>query len=317
MSERGQQLHNVLADRESLLSAVDWKVVDTQVRLQQRSRERHTPPISMFRWWARRSHALIGALLEQAHAENERSVISDPFSGGGTVAIEAARLGLPVYAQDLHPWPIAGLRSALTDVDPGELERTSQSLLDHLAPLRTRLYGTACPQHGEDAELLGCFWVRVTDCPACARAVHLFPYAMLSRASRKADETHSWWGCSACGEMTCSRDDVTHRRCTTCERSLPPALHPLLPGREATCPHDGCGHGFAAFAGRQPQWKCVLVQRSCRDDGRRHVHLDRPTAKETARASDRSELTVPAALREEIPHGLETRVLRRRLSHLA
>ncbi len=312
MSEHFQQPeHGAPAIRRSLLSAVDWEAIDAQVRLQQRSRERHTPPISMFRWWARRSHALIGELLEQARTEDKRAVISDPFSGGGTVAIEATRRGLPVYAQDLHPWPIAGLRSALTVVDPEELERASKSLLSCLAPLRTRLYGTACPQHGDDAEVLGCFWARVTNCPACARAVHLFPYPMLSRASRKADETHSWWGCSACGRMTRSRDDVTHRRCAGCGKSFPPASRSLLPGRQATCPHHDCRHQFTAFVGQTPQWKCVLVQRSCRTDGRRHVHLDRPTAGEEMQASDRNALTAPPALCEEIPHGLETRVLRR------
>jgi putative DNA methylase len=294
-----------------LLRTIDWKAVDAQVRLQQRNRERHTPPISMFRWWARRSHALIGALLEQTHADNEKAVISDPFSGGGTVAIEAARRALPVYAQDLHPWPIAGLRSALTVIDPAELERASESLLGRLAPLRARLYGTDCPRHGSDAEVLGCFWVRVTDCHACAQAVHLFPYPMLSRASREAGETHSWWGCSACGRMTCSRDNAASRRCSACGKSFPPASRSLLPGRRVTCPHRGCRHEFPAFVGQKPQWKCVLVQRSCRAAGHQHVHLDRPTAEEEVQASDRGALTVPCALREEIPHGLETRVLRR------
>src|SRR4051812_33837742 len=92
---------------EALLAQINWSSVDQQVRLQQRSRERHTPPISLYRWWARRPHALIGALLDAAgdlHGGNSPPVVADPFSGGGTVALESVLRGFPVFAQDLHPW---------------------------------------------------------------------------------------------------------------------------------------------------------------------------------------------------------------------
>lgn len=96
---------------DSLLSGIDWQRLEQRIRAQQRNREIYTPPISLFRWWARRSHALIGALLDSAvDARAGTSLaVSDPFSGGGTVAIEAARRGLPVYAQDLHPWAVTGV----------------------------------------------------------------------------------------------------------------------------------------------------------------------------------------------------------------
>jgi 23S rRNA G2445 N2-methylase RlmL len=42
---------------------------------------------------------VVGALIDAAKAELGRDglLVADPFSGGGTVAIEAARRGLPVY----------------------------------------------------------------------------------------------------------------------------------------------------------------------------------------------------------------------------
>lgn len=309
----GHDVHPSIGPNEapSLLSAIDWQDVEGRVRSQQRSRERHTPPISMFRWWARRSHALIGAILEQAHTERTDAVISDPFSGGGTVAMEAVRRGLPVYAQDLHPWPIAGLRSALTSVDPDALDSAASRLLSMLEPLRRQLYGTTCPEHGSGAELLGSFWTRVATCPHCVRPVHLFPYAMVSRASRMADETHSWWGCPACGSVTLSTDNDNERQCAGCRQPLPPATDPLLPNRRATCPHGTCGHVFDAFADETPVWRCALVQRSCSSHGRLHVHLDRPTDAEVQQASESNSIPNPGPLREDIPHGLETRVLRR------
>ena len=90
-----------------LLASLDWEELEERVRTQQRNREVHTPAISTFRWWARRSHALIGDLLDSAIGDSDAYCVGDPFSGGGTVAVEAARRGADVFAQDLHPWAIA------------------------------------------------------------------------------------------------------------------------------------------------------------------------------------------------------------------
>src|SRR3954452_11476436 len=102
---------------DTLLARVPWADLDGLVRHQQRNREVHAPGISLFRWWARRPHGLIGALLDAATADGDMPFVSDPFSGGGTVAMEAARRGLSVYAQDLHPWATIGLSSTLDGVD--------------------------------------------------------------------------------------------------------------------------------------------------------------------------------------------------------
>jgi putative DNA methylase len=98
-----------------ILSKIDWKRVNGQTRRQVRNREVHCPPISLFRWWARRPHSLVAALLKESGLR-PGALVSDPFSGGGTVTIEAAKLGFDVYAQDLNPWPVWGLRSALDSV---------------------------------------------------------------------------------------------------------------------------------------------------------------------------------------------------------
>src|SRR5487761_1522880 len=123
---------------DSILERVSWADVNKLARRQQRNREIHAPGISLYRWWARRPHALIGALLDAACVD-DAPVISDPFSGGGTVAMEAARRGLAVYAQDLHPWATAGLATTLDGVDADLLSEGGASLLAGLAELRTRL----------------------------------------------------------------------------------------------------------------------------------------------------------------------------------
>ncbi|MGN6215417.1 MAG: hypothetical protein ACTHN7_00445 [Solirubrobacterales bacterium] len=298
-------------EENSLLAELSWSELEQLIRIQQRNREVHTPPISTFRWWARRSHALIGALLDEAKdAAGGELTVADPFSGGGTVAVEAARRDLDVYAQDLHPWAVAGLRAALKPVDPEELERASRRLLTALSSVRADLYGTTCPEHGAEAEVLTAFWVRVVHCPDCAREVFLYPYSLITRASRQPDEPRAWWGCQACGGVTERAYPRGRGGCAHCDASLAQHDKPLLPGRVATCPHDGCGHSFDAFA-ELPSFKLALVQRRCRHGGHTYVHFAEPTLEEREQAEPRTRRPVPPALDAKIPAGLETRVLRR------
>jgi putative DNA methylase len=295
----------------SLLRGIDWRELEQRVRAQQRNREVYTPPISLFRWWARRSHALIGALLDASvDARDGASLcVSDPYSGGGTVAIEAARRGLPVYAQDLHPWAVTGVATALDRIDHDAFAEAARALLEMLAPLRRQLYALPCEKHGEDSEVLTTLWVRKTVCPRCAASVFLFPYSMITRASRAVDEPYAWWGCRACGHVTCSHAQTQNRCCGGCGRSLPAADTALLPDRMAQCPNRRCAHEFAAFAGT-PEYEPALVQRQCRSGQRTVVHFDRPNGADLASAHV-DVPSLPGALTESIPAGLESQVLRR------
>ena len=125
---------------ETILGRLDWSDIAGRVEAQQRRRERDTPTVSMYRWWARRSHALVGALID-AGSDGRSMTVADPFSGGGTVAIEAARRGHRVYAQDLHPWAAYGLATTLDDVSPIALGRASAALLTALQSVRRNCTG--------------------------------------------------------------------------------------------------------------------------------------------------------------------------------
>jgi putative DNA methylase len=301
----------VRVHKPPLLTGVDWATVDAEVNHQQRNRELHTPPISLFRWWARRPHALIGALLDAAVANGTTSdppTVGDPFSGGGTVAIEAARRGMPTYAQDLHPWAVSGLHAALDGLGADDLGIASDDLLTLLAPIRDEAYGAPCPRHGDASEVLTAFWVREVACPSCQNPVYLYPYPMITRASRARDEEYAWWGCTGCGAVTCSRDDTHRRTCGWCGRPFAPMERPLLKERLTRCRTKGCGTEFDAFQKELPGFHLALVQRLCREGGKTQVHFDRPTEMDRQMATV-GPTTIPTALRAAIPAGLETRVL--------
>src|SRR4051794_34895869 len=104
---------------ELILADVDWTELARKVRVETKNREVYQPLISVYRWWARRPHSLMGALIDAASPLlGKDAYIADPFSGGGTVAIEAARRGYHIYAQDINPWAAWGLKVSLTPVDP-------------------------------------------------------------------------------------------------------------------------------------------------------------------------------------------------------
>jgi SAM-dependent methyltransferase len=289
----------------NLLEKIDWETLDIEVSHQQRNREVHAPAISLYRWWARRPHALIGELLDAAGPGE--ILVSDPFSGGGTVALEASRRGLSVYAQDLHPWPTAGLATALDGVNAEELCSAGEEWLASLHLLRAEHYAAACAEHADEGgEILTAFWVRQARCPDCERAAYLFPYSLITLASRRKEEKFGFFGCTACGYVTRSDLKVQDRRCSRCSQRLADPSVPLLPGGVHHCPATGCGGESAAFA-LGFDWRVVLVQRSCGSA----AHFGRPGAAEVAALEAPPAREVPAGLREPIPSGLETRRLHR------
>ena len=165
-------------------SVTRWEAIDAQVRLQQRSKS-VTPPSGCSAGGARRSRADRGA-ARASRAEDERAVVSDPFSGDSIVAMEATRRGLPVYTQGVRPCPSPAAERAHF-VDP---ENWS-------APPRVcRLSGPATHPtvwHGLPAARrrrrgVGLLLGPGHQLPRLRTSRSSLPLPMLSRASRKADK---------------------------------------------------------------------------------------------------------------------------------
>ncbi len=259
-----------------------------------------------FRWWARRPYALTGALLEASRLRT-KDIVSDPFSGGGTVTIEAAVRGHRVYAQDLNPWPTWGLRTALDGLPPDRLKAGIDSFWRRFRQAVAGEYSTNCPQHGH-GEVLHVFWVRRCLCKSCHKVNFLFPYSLITLASRSHGVKRAFFGCSACGHVTRGRTS-RRTRCGYCARLLALPHQPLLVRKVVRCPHCSSEISHRAAWSSSPTWVPVLVQRHCVCKGEGQVHFDVPTAEEKNAALRRH--ISPEALRHEIPRGRETAVLRR------
>lgn len=253
----------------AVLFRLKWPEIEAAVAKEQKNRHVYTPSISVFRWWARRPHSLMGAIIDAANPDGKNDfVVSDIFSGGGTVGVEAARRGLAAYAQDLYPWPALGLKASLASCTLAEFDAAAAALTEHLR--RLDHYYTR-----EDGRVLShIFYVREGQCPDCEGRVSFFPEHLVTQIPHpakirgkgktgeaqetelSASPTEGYFGCQACGHV--ERRPVTdgHLPCASCG-------HADVPQRRGhthkTCVH--CGHGalFAAFLPGS-RWKPVLVQ---------------------------------------------------------
>ena len=147
-----------------------------------------------------------GALLEQAHTEILKSTggspppIFDPFAGGGTIPLEAQRLGLDAHASDLNPVAVL-INKALIEVPPkfagrppvfpgagetklGAWPRSSglaEDIRRYGAWMRERaeerighLYPTAAlPDGGGEANVIAWIWARTVTCPNPACGIQM------------------------------------------------------------------------------------------------------------------------------------------------
>lgn len=279
--------------RTNIVSSVDWPQVSRTTERELHNREKYAPAVSAFRWWARRPHSVMGALLDAAMERYGRDLtVADPFSGGGTVAFEAVRRGLKTYAQDLYPWPTYGLSTAMRPVEPESLKGAGIELLAGLDTLRS-LY-----RRRDGRELSHVIRVRSVKCVSCSHTQFQYPYPLISLLSRSTSNTRAYFGCAACGAVSVRHADVQRFSCGEC------GFH--QPGQEALncCPHcadrrASPGNGSTAI------WHPILVQEVI--EGVRRAFL-RPLERGDP-VADLETIRMPSPLKVKIEDGVETRRL--------
>jgi putative DNA methylase len=291
----------------ALVDHVNWMRLDRQVIQQQRNRSAYVPAISFYRWWARRPHCFAGAILDAAKQEFglKKFLVADPFSGGGTVAFEAVRRRLPIYAQDLYPWPSKGLAAALTPTDADEFKAVAKILLETLTPLRRRYFRE---DHGDVWETTHIIRVRTAACPECSKRLFLFREPLISLASRAAEEPDAFFGCYGCGTVSRRRKDTHFFFCDGCHSRISvrgdKATSRLT---EVSCPH--CSFKsvpFGEILRSTLEWHPVLLREQCLSRKKTSSNLRTIASEDQVGDSREVENTV---LHSEIPVGLETSAL--------
>jgi putative DNA methylase len=287
-----------------VLRHLDVENLRAPTQAESRSRQRHLPPISVYRWWARRTETVSGALVEAVNRDLPgRLLIADPFAGGGVIALAALLRGHQVYAQDVNPWAAQSLSTMLSLPDHSEISAAGERMRKALIDTLDRAYGTL-HEDGSPAEVAHTLRVATGPCPKCRAHLRLFPTATVSLRTRiDAGGDEGFVACKG-GHLHLA-STLKRTSCKTCGRRVEPrALYTA--GRTVSCLSCGWTGKSTEVAGQHGfGWEPVLVERV--SPGRREISL--PSPAELDQAGDGAwhpKLALPS-----IYPGIETSVLTR------
>jgi putative DNA methylase len=285
----------------SLLRHLDLATINTAARLESRARQHHLPPITTYRWWARRTAAVAGALIDAANVDRPgHLMVADPFAGGGIIALAALMRGHQVYAQDINPWAAQSLATMLALPPTERLAPAAERLHDAVRDLLQRAYATIF-NDGTPATIAHTLRVGVIDCPVCKSKVHLYPTALVSLTERvDVGGTTGWVVCPA-GHLQRGRGD-RKTSCNSCDKRIEPTAR-YTTQRRFRC--GACNHEAKIDTAARMRWVAVLVERTA--PGRREIDI--PSDTELAAAADGSWPPQPPL--PPITAGVETAVLLR------
>ncbi|MCA1675893.1 MAG: hypothetical protein LC799_28210 [Actinobacteria bacterium] len=270
----------------SPLRHLDAKDISVRVRREVRNREVHLPPVSTYRWWARRTESVNGSIIDAVNVDHPgRLVVSDPFAGGGVIPLAAVMRGHRVYAQDLNPWAAAGLTAMLAMPDADALRTGIAALTQRVLPQATAAYGTVLSD-GTAGQVSHTFRVAVGACTHCGERQRLFPHALVSLLSRvERNRPDAFLACRNGHIFHSHRDRPS--TCSMCQARTDPKSA-YTPRRVVTCRSCGRQERLEARAADGLDWEVVLVERA--GGGRRELAL--PTTGELVAVTGRTSTRV-------------------------
>ena len=288
----------------SVLRHLNIADLQAATRQESRSRQRHLPPISVYRWWARRTETVTGAIVDAVSADRPgQLLLADPFAGGGVIALACLLRGHRVYAQDVNPWAARSLTTMLGLPTLEQVEAAGARLQASIGPLLTEAYATTLTD-GTPATIANTIRVATGPCPGCSRTLKLFPTATVSLLAQvDCGGDQGYVACPA-GHLNLAS---TRKRtsCTSCRRYIFPAAR-YTTGRTARCSHCRWTGKLTELTGSNGfTWEVVLVERNA--GGQREINP--PTPAELAAAE--GPRWAPTIDLPAIEPGIETSVLLR------
>ena len=187
--------------------------------------QHYRPVIGVHKWFARRPGSLFRAL---ALAELEPGAVSrgyaqpheltgvclDPFMGGGTPLLEAARVGLSVVGYDTNPMSRWVVQRELEVLDADALQAAGDRLAAAVERRIGELYRTVCPECEAAAHARYFLWVRHRRCACgCERPLLADTMLVSTGLGRHPREVHI---CGACLTLAEFRPGERPTRCPHC-----------------------------------------------------------------------------------------------------
>lgn len=226
-----------------------------------RNRETRVPSVSVFRWWARRTEAIMGPIIEAFASGFDRPIaIADFFSGGGTVPIAALRRGHSVYAQDINSWATLGLQETLRLPKADRIQELARELESGTMSCLAPLYETVLSD-GSAGQVAHTLRVTKSTCTACGKEHRNFPHCLISLCTRKErGELGAYLACPV-GHLWLGQATGI-QECPICGARCDPKIR-YMDGRQVTCISCGKTESLRArFSRSVPRWETVLVERT-------------------------------------------------------
>jgi len=248
------------------------------VRFATREGRRPRPIYQMHKWFARRLGCsfraiLVGAVSEPTTdfwtayyetANLQGFTVLDPFVGGGTSVVEAARLGASAIGVDVDPIACAITTAESTAAKLGDLRPTLRELHGSVGNTIAPFHGA----HGRDGNQLTVvhyFWVQVVACPSCKRIGEAHPNYVLAEQAGQ----NRWAFCRKCHAPHSLTVSEKGFRCTSCNTKTILDSAPVQNGTYA-CPY--CEKRTPLIAlGRNtqkpPTWRLFAIEAIPRTKG--------------------------------------------------
>jgi adenine-specific DNA methylase len=130
---------------------------------------------------------VVNSILRKAYPD-ERPLVVDSFAGGGSIPIEAARLGCEVFATDLNPEAVLILKAALEDIPRGgdTLIEEYRRLSNEVSKSAKKELSVLFPPDADGAFPVAYFWARTLDCQSCGALIPLVRSFWLSKPRKIA-----------------------------------------------------------------------------------------------------------------------------------
>lgn len=255
-------------------------------------RRTRDPIYGIHRWWARRPPALLRGLLIasnlgadttaeefwEAFRSSERplegSRVLDPFAGGGSTLVEAARLGADVVGGDVDPLAVNIVTAELELPDREPLQQAGTELLKWLTGTFDKLYPTK-----DDADPLHYFHVPIVECPKCKQRGALYRNLVLARDSRRRGAVIRDHGltsfCPSCFSLHHMKDaDAAHLWCCGKQHDIESGT---FAGQSFSCPRCSARASHRDLQTGVAEQRLVAVE-DTPTDGRRRLRP--PTAED-------------------------------------
>jgi len=258
-----------------------------------REGRRPRPIYQIHKWFARRlgcsfRAVLVGAVLEptanfwKAYYETanlQGFTVLDPFVGGGTSVVEAARLGASAIGVDVDPIACAVTVAELTAAKLGDLMPTLRALQESVGKTIAPLHAVKGP-NGNQLTAVHYFWVQVVACPSCKKVGEAHPnYVLAEEAGQRR-----WAFCRKCHEPHALKASQKSFACRSCATKTVLDSAPVQTGTY-TCPH--CEERTPLITlGREtekpPTWHLFAIEATPRTTGRSVPMKERVFLKATA-----------------------------------